>query len=217
MDRTASTSNSSPTTPRSHHQPTSSTHHPPTSSSPFTPWQPPTSSHHHHLRTSITTTTSHNTTRRKKEKVIVKKRKGIELLSEVALTEEAQYKKFSRRNEKEVEDDEEEKGDESIKTASNYASTNEEDETIVELKVENKAEGDEDKGMDYTTNQFNDDVDVRLNEPINIKRFIQKEGTDAEMINVKQGNENIEITLNQVIKDAHVTIFTVTKKTKVNF
>ncbi|GJT45521.1 hypothetical protein Tco_0954236 [Tanacetum coccineum] len=98
---------------------------------------------------------------KKKEKVIVKKRKGIELLSEVALTEEAQYKKFSRRNEKEVEDDEEEKGDESIKTASNYASTNEEDETIVELKVENKAEGDEDKGMDYTTNQFNDDVDVR--------------------------------------------------------
>ncbi|GKB11718.1 hypothetical protein Tco_0845641, partial [Tanacetum coccineum] len=93
-------------------------------------------------------------------------------------------------NEEEVEDDEEEKEDESVKTSSNYASTNEEDETNVESKVENKAEGDEDKAMDYTTNQFDDDVDVRLNEPVNTdERFIQKVGTDAEMINVKQGNE----------------------------
>ncbi|GKD49598.1 hypothetical protein Tco_1278574 [Tanacetum coccineum] len=52
-------------------------------------------------------------------------------------------------------------------------------------KVEDKAEGNEDKGMDYTTNQFDDDVDVRLNKPVNTdKGFIQKEGTDAEMINV---------------------------------
>ncbi|GJS32297.1 hypothetical protein Tco_0530679 [Tanacetum coccineum] len=41
------------------------------------------------------------------------------------------------------------------------------------------------------------------------------EGTDAEMINVKQGNENMEITLNQVIEDAYVKISTVTKKTEV--
>ncbi|GKC01534.1 hypothetical protein Tco_0987670 [Tanacetum coccineum] len=45
--------------------------------------------------------------------------------------------------------------------------------------------------------------------------LIQKEGADAEMINVQQGNENLETTLNQVIKDAHVTLSTVTKKTKV--
>ncbi|GJR90266.1 hypothetical protein Tco_0214277 [Tanacetum coccineum] len=42
-----------------------------------------------------------------------------------------------------------------------------------------------------------------------------KEGTDAEMINVQQGNEILEITLNQVIEDAHVTISTITKKTEV--
>ncbi|GKA86646.1 hypothetical protein Tco_0808357, partial [Tanacetum coccineum] len=110
-------------------------------------------------------------------------------------------------NEEKVEDDEEEKEDESVKTLSNYTSTNNEDETNVESKVENKAEGDEDKGMDYTTNQFDDDVDVRLNEPVNTDEgFIQKEGTDAEMINVQQRNENPETTINQVIEDAHVTI-----------
>ncbi|GJW98479.1 hypothetical protein Tco_0180287 [Tanacetum coccineum] len=70
--------------------------------------------------------------------------------------------------------------------------------------------------MDYTTNQFDDYVDVRLNEPVNIDEgFIQKEGTDAKMINVQQGKENLETTLNQVIEDAHVTISTVAKKIEV--
>ncbi|GJR81014.1 hypothetical protein Tco_0151799 [Tanacetum coccineum] len=210
---------------------------------------------------------------KKKEKVTVEKHKGIDLLSEVALTEEAQYEEVCKKslrdfhktspsgsgtatkiapsaakikpsvrdeddinndrgssgegsdqesdsgddntqsdkekrldsehetdenetgsesdqeeNEEQVEDDEEEKDNEFVKTPSN--STNDEDET-------NKAEGDEDKGIDYTTNQFDDDVDVRLNEPVNTnERFIQKEGTDAEMINVQQGNENLETTLN---------------------
>ncbi|GJT22266.1 hypothetical protein Tco_0892203 [Tanacetum coccineum] len=45
--------------------------------------------------------------------------------------------------------------------------------------------------------------------------FIQKEGTDVKKINVQQGNENPEISINQVIEDAHVTISTVPKKTKV--
>ncbi|GJZ90086.1 hypothetical protein Tco_0662013 [Tanacetum coccineum] len=60
------------------------------------------------------------------------------------------------------------------------ADADDEDET----KIKDKAEGDEDEGMDYTTNQFNDDVNVSLNEPVDTyKGFIQKEGTDAEMIN----------------------------------
>ncbi|GKB22028.1 hypothetical protein Tco_0855951, partial [Tanacetum coccineum] len=46
-------------------------------------------------------------------------------------------------------------------------------------------------------------------------KIMLKEGTDAEMINVQQGNEILEITLNQVIEDAHVTISTITKKTEV--
>nr|GEX22420.1 hypothetical protein [Tanacetum cinerariifolium] len=67
-------------------------------------------------------------------------------------------KSNQEENKEEVEDDKQE----------NYTSTDDEDETNVELKVENKAEGDEHIGMKYTTNQFDDDVDVRLNEPVNI-------------------------------------------------
>ncbi|GJX76578.1 hypothetical protein Tco_0323389 [Tanacetum coccineum] len=107
-----------------------------------------------------------------------------------------------------IEDDEEEKDDELVKTPSN--STDDEEET----NVEDKAEIDDDKGMDYTTNQFDDDENVRLNEPVvTDKGFIQKEGIDAEMINVKQGNENPEIS--QVIEDAHLTLSTVPQKTEV--
>nr|GEW50603.1 hypothetical protein [Tanacetum cinerariifolium] len=91
-----------------------------------------------------------------------------------------------------------------------------EEESTKKSKVKDKAEGDEDKGMDYTTNQLDDDVDVRLNEPVNADEgFIQKGGTDGDMINVQQGNENLGITLNQVIEDAHVTISTIAKKTEV--
>nr|GEY60487.1 hypothetical protein [Tanacetum cinerariifolium] len=58
--------------------------------------------------------------------------------------------------------------------------------------------------MDYTTNQFDDDVDLRMNEPVTTDEgFIQKVGTDAEMTNVQQGNENSKITPNQVLEDAH--------------
>ncbi|GKE90348.1 hypothetical protein Tco_1567823, partial [Tanacetum coccineum] len=66
----------------------------------------------------------------------------------------------------------------------------EEDETKILLPITDKTEGDEDKEMDYTT-----------------------KGTDAEMTNVQQGNENSEIT--QVIEDAHVTFSTVLQKTEV--
>nr|GEV92884.1 integrase, catalytic region, zinc finger, CCHC-type, peptidase aspartic, catalytic [Tanacetum cinerariifolium] len=200
---------------------------------------------------------------KKKEKMTVEKRKGVDLLSEVALTEEAQYEEVCKKslrdfhkthpsgsgtvtkitssavkikpsvtnegtgakpevpdvteeestekeNEEDVEDDEEEKDDELVKTPSN--STDDEDET----NVEDKDKGDEDKGMDYTTNQFDDNVNVRLNEPVNTDEgLIQKEGVDAKMINVHQGNVNLETILNQVIEYAHVTHSTITKKTKV--
>nr|GEX49868.1 hypothetical protein [Tanacetum cinerariifolium] len=77
---------------------------------------------------------------------------------------EAGSKSNQEENEEEVEDDEEEKDDEFVKTPS--ISTYDEYETNNESKVEEKAKGDKDKGMDYTTNQFDDDVNVRLNEPV---------------------------------------------------
>ncbi|GJT66945.1 hypothetical protein Tco_1018425 [Tanacetum coccineum] len=139
---------------------------------------------------------------KKKEKVFVDKGKGIELLSE--------------ENEEEVEDDEEEKEDEFVKAPSNYTPTDDEDETNVESKVKDNVEGDEDKRIDYTTNQFDDDLDIRLNDPVHADEgLVQKEGTNAEMISVHQGNENLEIILDQVIEDAYVTISIVAKKTEV--
>ncbi|GJR42533.1 hypothetical protein Tco_1310636 [Tanacetum coccineum] len=77
-----------------------------------------------------------------------------------------------------------------------------------EIMITDKAKGDEDEEMDYTTSQLYDDVDIRLNEPVDTnKGFIQEEGTNAKITNIHQGNENPEIS--QVIEDAHVTLSTV--------
>ncbi|GKB09345.1 hypothetical protein Tco_0837657 [Tanacetum coccineum] len=63
-------------------------------------------------------------------------------------------------NEEEDETDEEEKNDEFVRTPSN--DIDDEDETKIKDKAED--EGDEDEGMDYTTNLlYNDDVEIRLN------------------------------------------------------
>ncbi|GJY31107.1 hypothetical protein Tco_0414602 [Tanacetum coccineum] len=199
---------------------------------------------------------------KKKEKMTVEKRKGIELLSEVALTKKAQYEEVRKKSlrdfhktdpsgsgivtniapsaakikpsitnegtgakpgvpdvneEESTESEAESWGRDEDDINNDHDSSSEgsdqesdSDETNVESKVEDNVEGDEDKGIYYTTNQFDDDVDARLNKPVNADEgFIQNEGTDAEMINVQQGNENLEITLNQVIEDAYVTISTI--------
>ncbi|GKC93722.1 hypothetical protein Tco_1159164 [Tanacetum coccineum] len=105
------------------------------------------------------------------------------------------------------EDDEEEVKDKLVKTPSN--DFDDENET----KFTDKAEGDEDEEMDYTTSQLYDDVDIRLNEPVDSdKGFVPEEGTDAAMTNVQKGDENPEIL--QVIEDAHVTLSTVPQKTE---
>nr|GEU60229.1 uncharacterized mitochondrial protein AtMg00810-like [Tanacetum cinerariifolium] len=116
--------------------------------------------------------------KKNKLKVKLNLREGIKTTSIMIMTQvvKAMVKRVTVENDEEVEDDREEKEDEFVKTPSNYNSTDDEDETNVESKVKDKAEGDEDKGMDYTTNQLDDDVDVRLNEPVNADEgFIQKE------------------------------------------
>ncbi|GJT54150.1 hypothetical protein Tco_0989204 [Tanacetum coccineum] len=194
---------------------------------------------------------------KKKEKMTVEKCKGIDLLSEVALTKEAQYEEVHKKrtgvkpgvpdvteeesteseagswgkdeddnnndhdSRSEGSDQERDSSDDNTQSDSEKGSDsehetdeNESDETKIKDKAE--AEGDEDKGMDYTTNPFDDDVDFRLNEPVTTDEgFIQKEGTDAEMTNVQQGNEKPKIALKQVIEDAHVTLSTVPQKTEV--
>ncbi|GKC83907.1 hypothetical protein Tco_1139624, partial [Tanacetum coccineum] len=145
---------------------------------------------------------------KKKEKVDVTQGKRIELLSQVALNEDAQFlendsddDKTQSDNENESDskhetdenesgsesdqdkneedkDNEEEVKDELVKTPSN--DFDDEDET----KITDKAKCDEDEEMDYTTSQLYDDVDIRLNEPVDSdKGFVQEEGSDAAMTN----------------------------------
>ncbi|GJY62871.1 hypothetical protein Tco_0464331 [Tanacetum coccineum] len=82
------------------------------------------------------------------------------------------------KDEEKIDDDEEEEEDELVKTLSNDSDN--EDET----KNADKAEGNEDEEMDYTTSLLYNDVDIRLNEPVDTdKGFVQEEGTDAAMTN----------------------------------
>ncbi|GJX96614.1 hypothetical protein Tco_0352412 [Tanacetum coccineum] len=151
---------------------------------------------------------------KEKEKVDVAHGKGIELLSEVALTEKAQLKEVRKKSLKDfhkthlsgsgtgvpdvTEDDSTESESESwgndeddsnneqeaSDEGSGQENESEEQESDSEQHKEsddinqegeefdqenesedNKIESDEDKGMDDTTNQFDDDVDTRLEEP----------------------------------------------------
>ncbi|GJR99103.1 hypothetical protein Tco_0315612 [Tanacetum coccineum] len=98
---------------------------------------------------------------------------------------ESGFESDQEEDEEKIKDDEEEEEEEIVKTQSN--DSDDEDET----KVAEKAEGDADEEMDYTT----------------------KEGIDAAMTNILQGNENLEIS--QVIEDAYVTLSTIPQKTEV--
>ncbi|GKE88827.1 hypothetical protein Tco_1566302 [Tanacetum coccineum] len=55
--------------------------------------------------------------------------------------------------------------------------------------------------MDDTTNQFDVDVDARLEEPTQTgKEVVQGEGANVEMIDAQQGNENLECLKNKLLK-----------------
>ncbi|GJR32217.1 hypothetical protein Tco_1108449 [Tanacetum coccineum] len=97
-----------------------------------------------------------------------------------------------------------------------HTPTDDKDDDNLESESDDVIKSDEEKGMDDTTYQFDDDVDARLKEPTQTdKEVVQGEGADAEMNDAQQGNENLETTQEQVVEDAHVTISTVTKKTEV--
>nr|GEW76088.1 hypothetical protein [Tanacetum cinerariifolium] len=84
-----------------------------------------------------------------------------------------------QENKEEVKDDDEEE-DEFVKSTSNYTPTNDEDETNVKSKVNDNAEGDENKRMDDTTNLLYDDVNIRLNKPVHVDEDIPL--IDAEIV-----------------------------------
>ncbi|GJT21317.1 retrovirus-related pol polyprotein from transposon TNT 1-94 [Tanacetum coccineum] len=129
---------------------------------------------------------------KKKEKVDVTRGKGIELLSEVALTGGSYLQlqgndEDDRNNDQDSRskgsDQERDSGDDKAQSDSENGSASKH-ETDIETKITDKVEGDEDEEMDYTTSLLYDDGDV-----------------------------NPEIL--QVIEDAHVTLLTVPQKTKV--
>ncbi|GJZ90298.1 hypothetical protein Tco_0662225, partial [Tanacetum coccineum] len=112
-----------------------------------------------------------------------------------------------KEQESDSEQDKESDDDNQEEDKVNHQSESEDDEI----------ESDEDKGMDDTNDQFDDDVDARLEEPTQTgNEIIQGEDADVEIDEAQQGNENLETTQEQVVDDAHVTITTVTKKTKVH-
>ncbi|GJR28680.1 hypothetical protein Tco_1104912 [Tanacetum coccineum] len=91
-----------------------------------------------------------------------------------------------------------------------HTPTNDKDDDNLESESDDMIKSDEEKGMDDTTYQFDDDVDARLKEPTQTdKEVVQGEGV-TEMNDAQQGNENLETTQEQVVEDAHVTIYTVT-------
>nr|GEW08891.1 hypothetical protein [Tanacetum cinerariifolium] len=217
---------------------------------------------------------------KKKEKMTVEKRKGIDLLSEAALTEEAQYEEVYKKSlrdfyktrpsgsgtvtkiapsavkikpsvtnegtgaklgvldvteEESTESEAESWGRDKNENNNDHDSRSEGSDQERDSGDDN-TQSDSEKGSDskhetnenemgYESNQEENEEDVEddeeekddeLNKPVTTDEgFIQKEGTDAKMTNIRKGNENPEITLNQVIEDAHVTLSTVPQKTEV--
>ncbi|GKC44274.1 hypothetical protein Tco_1061996 [Tanacetum coccineum] len=104
-----------------------------------------------------------------------------EMPSERAVKSESGSEFNQEEDDEKIEDDEEEEEEEIVKTPSN--NSDDEDET----KIADKAEGEEDKEMDYTTSLLYDDVDIRMNEQVDAdKGFVQEEDTDVTMTNIKQ-------------------------------
>nr|GEV71086.1 hypothetical protein [Tanacetum cinerariifolium] len=187
---------------------------------------------------------------KRKEKVDVTHGEGIELLSKVALTEEAQMKEIRKKSLRDFhklhpsgsgivakkpprvekitpivtsegtgdkpekikamtmrtksdddktpsdsEKDSDSKQDTDGSESNSKTDQQEYQEEVKDDDDDDKSEGDEDKGMD------SDDV--------------QDNKVDVEMIDVQQEKENLNITQEQVVKDAHVTIMTIAKETKV--
>ncbi|GKB66409.1 hypothetical protein Tco_0927821, partial [Tanacetum coccineum] len=103
----------------------------------------------------------------------------------------------------------------------NEESDDDDQEEEEEIDQENESEddemkNDEEQGMNDTIDQFDDDADARLEEHTETATgIVQGEGNDIEMTKAQQGNENLETIQEQFVKDAHVTISTVTKKTEV--
>nr|GEU89815.1 hypothetical protein [Tanacetum cinerariifolium] len=168
--------------------------------------------------------------RKEKKKVDVAHGKGTDLLFEVALTEEAQMKEVGKKSLRDFH----------MSHSTGYGSVAENPPSVEKITppITNEGTGDEPGVLDVTKDdstesesQFEfdqkDDNDDEVKDD-EVKDDDQSEGdeyremdiddvpdkkADVRMNDAKQVKENLEITQEQVIEDAHVTI---TKKTKVH-
>nr|GEY33468.1 hypothetical protein [Tanacetum cinerariifolium] len=183
---------------------------------------------------------------KKKEKMTVEKYKGIDLLSKVELTKEAQFKEVRKKCLRDFHKTYLSGSGTITKTAPSVAkikpsvthkgtgvklgvlNVTEEESSEMKKRSNSKHGTDENESNSKSDKEDNeeeigDDKEKRktsLLEPhltilMMKQRFLikLKEGTNAELTNIQQGNENPKIS--QVIEDAHVTLFTVPQKTKV--
>ncbi|GKA49061.1 hypothetical protein Tco_0742019 [Tanacetum coccineum] len=202
--------------------------------------------------------------KKEKEKVDVAHGKGIKLLSDVALTEEAQIKEVQKKslrdfhkthpsgsgtvaedppsvakitppvtsegtgdipgvpdvnndNSSESEskswgNDEDDSNEEHISSDEGSEEENASDKQASDSEQEEELEDD-----DQEENKDDHDLELenaKLEEPTETGTgIVQGEGTDAEMTEAQQGNENLATTQEHVVEDVHVTISTVSKKT----
>ncbi|GJZ11288.1 hypothetical protein Tco_0546047 [Tanacetum coccineum] len=161
---------------------------------------------------------------KKKEKMTVEKRKGINLLSERKDEDDNNNEHHSRS---EGSDQDKDSGDDNTQSDSEKGSdseheTNENESGFESDQEENEEEiGDdeeekEDEFVKTLSNDSNNEDEAKITDKAEVQaddETVQKEGIDAEMINVQQGNENPKIS--QVIEDAHVTLSSVPQKTEV--
>ncbi|GJW83784.1 hypothetical protein Tco_0156929 [Tanacetum coccineum] len=139
---------------------------------------------------------------------------GVLDVTEDDSTESESDKQDNESDEQESNSEQEEESEDDDQEEEEFVHTPTDDN--LESESDDVIKSDEEKGMDDTTYQFDDDVDARLKEPTQTdKEIVQGEGANAKMNDVQHGNENLETTQEQVVEDAHVTISTVTKKTEV--
>ncbi|GJT76956.1 hypothetical protein Tco_1043681 [Tanacetum coccineum] len=135
---------------------------------------------------------------------------GIELLSKVALFEKSQMKEVRKNslrdfhkthpsgygydlprkppgNDEDDSNNEQESSDESSKQE------NESEEQESDLKQDEESDDDDQEEEEF--NQENESEDDKM----------KSEGNDTKMTEAQQGNENLEITQEQVVEDAHAT------------
>ncbi|GJZ92739.1 hypothetical protein Tco_0664804, partial [Tanacetum coccineum] len=172
---------------------------------------------------------------KKKEKITVEKRKGIDFLSEVALTEEAQYEEVRKKSLRDFHKTHPSgSGIVTSVTKIKPSVTNkgtsakpgvpdmtEEESTESEAKPWGRDEDDSNNDHDSSSEGSDQESDSgsESNQEENEEEVEDDEDDEEENYTSTDDEDetNVEskITLNQVIKDAHATISTATKKTEV--